>query len=70
MRIKVLLPRIQNPFANNLEPGSKVLTRVHLITSVYLSVSSFMMKLARQSNRAVLDTRVINESICQRIRVS
>ena len=69
MRTKVLLPRIQNPFANNLEPGSKVLTRVHLITSVYLSVSSFMMKLARQSNRAVLDTRVISESICQRMRI-
>ena len=70
MRTKDLLQKIQNPFANSLELGLKASIRVHLTTSVYQSVSSCMMKLARQSNRAVLDTRVINESICQRIRVS
>lgn len=69
MRTKDLLQKIQNPFANSLEPGLKVLTQVHLTTSVYQSVSSCMMKLARQSNRAVLDTRVISESICQRMRI-
>ena len=69
MRTKDLLQKIQNPFANSLEPGLKVLTQVHLTTSVYQSVSSCMMKLARQSNRAVLDTRVISESICQRMKI-
>ena len=69
MRTKVLLQKIQNPFANSLEPGLKVLTQVHLTISVYQSVSSCMMKLARRSNRAVLDTRVISESICQRMRI-
>ena len=69
MRTKDLLQKIQNPFANSLEPGLKVLTQVHLTTSVYQSVSSCMMKLARQSNRAVLDTRVISESICRRMKI-
>ena len=69
MRTKVLLQKIRNPFANSLEPGLKASIQVHLTTSVYQSVSSCMMKLARQSNRAVLDTRVISESICQRMRI-